>query len=389
MATVRPFTIHVADDVIDDLHRRLDATRWPPAFGAPGWDAGCNRDTVIELCRAWRHDFDWRAVEARLNRVAHGMFDLDGRIIHFAHLPGPSEDALPLVLSHGWPSSFTEFLGLAERLADPASFGADARDGFSVVVPSLPGYGWSSPPSGTPHGPVEIARDWLELMSALGHDRFAAHGSDWGAAVTVALGGLAPERVVGIHVTTPPLPARLDHPSPSVREWLEVVGAYRAQESGYAALQSTRPRTPAFALTDSPAGLLAWIVEKWWRWSDDEDEHGVRDLLRAFTIDEVLANVMVYWSTSSIGSSMQLYHDAVRATPIASLLPLHGVPLGVVACHEVITPPREVVDAHYDLRRWVEIPRGGHFPALENPDALADEIRAFFHADGEGDRWTD
>ncbi len=376
----RPFTVDVPQTVLDDLSRRLDLTRWPPDHADTQPSDGAASPIVRELCRVWREEFDWRARERELNELPQYTVAVDGQSIHCVHVEGAGPTPLPLILTHGWPSTFVEMLPIVDALTDPAHHGGDERDAFSVVIPSLPGYAWSEPSRAADAGPVGIARLWRQLMAVLGYERFAAHGSDWGAAVTIALGATAPSNVVGMHVTHPAIPPVQEESlrSPEAHQWWSNVQPYRAEELGYVALQSTKPQTPAYALNDSPAGLVAWIVEKWWRWADIEDASGERDLSRAFTQDQLLTNVMVYWATESIGSSMRLYLDAARTESVLAFLPITDVPLGVAACREVSRPPRDLVEPHYDLRRWSELDHGGHFPAVENPDALVEEIRCFF-----------
>ncbi len=284
-SNVTPFRVDVPDSVIDDLHRRLDATIWPPVVEGADWSDGADRATVEALCAAWRHDFDWRAIEDRINGFNQVLVTDGADTVHCVHEPGKGPNPLPLVITHGWPSSFVEFLDVIGPLTDPAAHGGDARDSFSVVVPSLPGYGWSSAPTTPGCGIPTIAQRWLHVMRELGYERFGAHGGDWGAGVTVELGRADPARVVGMHVVHPPAPPGPDPDlSPEAAErvaaWRARVDAYGAKERGYIAIQSTKPQTAAFALTDSPAGLLAWIIEKWWRWSDIADAEGHRDLSR-------------------------------------------------------------------------------------------------------------
>jgi pimeloyl-ACP methyl ester carboxylesterase len=263
-------------------------------------------------------------------------------------------------------------------LTDPARHGGDPADAFDLVVPSLPGYGFSAAPTEPGFGAARVADVWVELMAALGYPRFASHGGDWGSAVTSALGTRHPGRMIGLHFTMLAPPVDVALLTPEQREWWDALQQHRDREWGYVHLQRTKPQTPAVGLTDSPAGLAAWILEKWWRWSDCADASGVRDLSRAFTRDELLTNVAIYWFTRTIGPSMRMYHETFGAG--ASLPPRArvDVPTGVTLFRDPNGPPRELVEPWYDLRSFTTVERGGHFPALENPDALVRELRDFF-----------
>jgi microsomal epoxide hydrolase len=375
---LRPFTVAVADEVLDDLHRRLDATLWPvPLLGA-GWDYGTDVDFLQDLCDYWRHGYDWRGAEAAINAWPQHLVDVDGLDIHCVHVRGVGPDPLPVVLTHGWPSSFYEMYKVIAPLSDPARFGADPADAFHVVVPSLPGYGFSSQPRDRGMNAARVADLWVEMMQQLGYPRFGAHGGDWGSAVNTALGAAHPDRMVGIHFTMLAPPVDEAALQPEQRSWWEAVKAYRDQEWGYVHLQRTKPQTAAFALTDSPAGLAAWITEKWWRWSDCADESGHRDLWRSYEPDEVVTTLTIYWATRTIGSSMRMYYETFARGSTIVQPPRIAVPTGVAVFNEMNRPPRALAEPYYDIRRWTVVDRGGHFPALENPDTLVDEIRQFF-----------
>jgi pimeloyl-ACP methyl ester carboxylesterase len=376
--SVQPFEIHVASADIEDLHRRLDATRWPEPVAGSGWDYGTDVAWLRDLTHYWRHGFDWRAKEASLNAFPQRMVRVGGIDIHCIHVPGRGPDPLPLVATHGWPSSFFELHKVVEPLADPAAHGGEPHDAFDVVVPSLPGYGFSGAPTRPGVSAAAVADLWVELMAALGHERFGSHGGDWGSAVTTALGARHPDRMIGLHLTmaAPPIePASL---TTEQHRWWDALQQYRDREWGYVHLQRTKPQTPAFALTDSPVGLAAWILEKWWRWSDCADETGRRDLLRSYTRDELLTNVSIYWFTRSIGPSMRLYYESFGPGAAIPQTQRIRVPTGLSLFKDPNAPPRELVEPWYDLRRYATIERGGHFPALENPDALVTELREFF-----------
>jgi len=375
---VRPFRIGVADEVLDDLRRRLDATRWPPTVEGLGWDDGTDVAFARDLCQWWRDCYDWRAAEAALNAWPQVLVDVDGSEVHCIHVRGQGPDPIPLVLTHGWPSTFYEMHKVLGPLSDPAAHGGDARDAFHVVVPSLPGYGWSPPPATRGTDARRIAELWVGLMEQLGYARFGSHGGDWGSAVTTALGAIHPDRMIGLHfaMLSPPVdPAALDA---AQRAWWDALLVYRDEEWGYVHLQRTKPQTASFGLTDSPAGLAAWITEKWWRWSDCANEAGKRDLWRVYTRDEILTTVMIYWVTATIGPSMRLYRETFGPGSTIAQPTRIEVPTGVAVFNEINRPPRALAEPWYDIRRWSAIDRGGHFPAMENPDALVRELRAFF-----------
>jgi pimeloyl-ACP methyl ester carboxylesterase len=366
---------------LDDLVARLERTRWPRELVRLGDDAGVDPAALRDLVRYWAAGFDWRSAEQRLNRLPQFRAELGGRRVHFIHQRGKGPRPLPLILTHGWPGSVIEMLELIPRLTDPELFGAGPEDAFDVVVPSLPGYGFSDPAGEPGAHPGWIAQLWLELMHGLGYDRFGAQGGDWGASVATRLAQAAPERVVGIQLNylpgsyqppagpgTPPLTEAEAHFLAACERWAETDGAY-------AHVQRTEPDTLAVALADSPAGLAAWIAGKLWSWSG-RDADGRSVLSR----DAVLANVTLYWLTGTIGSSMRLYYEAsrhpIRLAPGERI----RVPTGMAVFPEETpaNPPREWVERGYDVARWSPMPRGGHFPAWEEPGLLAEEIRAFF-----------
>jgi pimeloyl-ACP methyl ester carboxylesterase len=374
---VRDFTIHVGDDEMDDLRRRLAATRWPRSHHGDAWAQGTDVAWLRALCDHWADGFDWRAQERRLNALPHRMVDVDGFEIHCVVVQGRGPSPRPLVLTHGWPSTFYEFTKVVGPLSDPASHGGDPADAFDVIVPSLPGYAFSSAPTGPGVNAERIAGLWVGLLDALGYDRFFAHGGDWGSAVTAALAANHADRLLGAHFTmfSPPIdPSALGDEH---HAWWDDLQRYRDQEWGYVHLQRTKPQTPAFALTDSPVGLAAWILEKWWRWSDCVDEHGRRDPLLVYTRDELLTNVSLYWFTQTIGPSMWLYHETFAPGSVYRVPQRLEVPTGITAFRDPNAPPRDLIEPWCDLRYFATVDRGGHFPALENPDALVSELRTF------------
>ncbi|MBW2426960.1 MAG: epoxide hydrolase [Deltaproteobacteria bacterium] len=373
---MKPFRIEVPEETLEDLRSRLARTRWPDALDGAGWDYGTDLDYARELASYWQDAFDWRRQESLLNRLPQYRSEIDGLGIHFVHVKGKGPAPMPIVLTHGWPSSFFEMHKVIGPLSDPAAHGGDPADAFDVVVPSLPGYGFSDRPTERGLDTSRIADLWVRLMTeTLGYERFGAQGGDWGAAVNTGLAVRHPERLIGVHynMLAPPIDeAKL---TPDQRRWWEEVKAYRAREWGYVHLQSTKPQSLAFGLNDSPAGLAAWIVEKWRRWSDCDG-----DLERVYTKDELLTNVTIYWVTQTIGSSLRLYFESFGNAPVPPVYPRTEVPTGVAAFKEVNRPPRELCEPWHDLRRFSVMDRGGHFPAMENPEGLVSEIRAFFRA---------
>ncbi len=370
-----PFTLRVPDEAIADLRERLARTRFPdPAPGDP-WAHGTDVGYLRGLVDYWRDGFDWRAEEARLNAFPQYKVPLHGIDLHFLHVPGQGPDPLPLLLSHGWPGSVLEFLDLIPRLTDPSRFGGDPADAFTVVAPSLPGYGLSFAP-GHRFGAEAIADCLADLMTVLGYRRFAAQGGDWGSFVTARLGHAHPDRLVGIHLNLMPVrrdPSIVTDPTHEERRYLDQLAHWLKEETGYQWIQGTRPQTLAFGLTDSPAGLGAWIVEKFRAWSDCGG-----DVESVFSKDQLLGNIGLYWFTGAIGSSFWPYYARLHGPwPIPD-----GIKVPTGYCEfprEILRPPRSVAERTFaDIRRWSVMPRGGHFAAMEQPDALAQELREFF-----------
>ena len=378
-ARPRAFTLNVADSAIDDLRERLARTRLPDQAPGDPWAYGTNVEYLRGLLDYWRTGFDWRAQEARLNAFPQFKAPLDDIDVHFLHVPGKGPNPCPLLLMHGWPGSVFEFIELIPRLTDPARFGGDPADSFTVVAPSLPGYGMSFRPGQKRFGVEEIADCLADLMSeTLGYRRFAAQGGDWGGIAASRMGYAHAHKLIGIHVNL--LAVRRDtnmvsNPTPEERTYLDELAQWLKEETGYQWIQGTRPQTLSFALTDSPAGLAAWIVEKFRVWSDCNG-----DVESAFTRDQLLANISLYWFTGAIGSSFFPYYFRMhRPWPI----PEGGrieVPTGYAAFpREILRAPRSLAERTYtDIRSWTVMPRGGHFAAMEQPAALADDIRAFF-----------
>src|SRR5712691_434667 len=382
MPSVHPLHIAVSNEVIDDLRERLARTRWPDEIVGSAWDYGTELAYLQDLVIYWRDEYDWRVHERGLNELAHFRAEVGGLAIHFVHERGRGPDPLPLLLTHGWPSSFLEMLKILSLLTDPAAHGGDPDDSFDVVVPSLPGFGFSERPRVPGIASARTAELWAELMTdVLGYSRFAAHGGDIGSGVTTRLGQLFPERLAAIHLTTQVADAYVGAGAAPLtaaeREFLERLDAWEESEGGYSAIQRTKPQTLAFSLNDSPAGLAAWIVEKFRAWSDCGG-----DVESRFTRDELLTNLTLYWVTETAGSAARMYFEARRHSRPLGLGDRVKVPTGVTLFPNEFAPetppPREWVERSYDLRHYRTMPHGGHFPALEEPEALVDELRAFF-----------
>lgn len=385
---VRPFRLDIAQSDLDDLHDRLDRTRWPDDLSATDWAYGVPAGYLRELAHHWRHSYDWRAAEAELNAWPQFTTVIDGTTVHFAHVRSPEPDATPLVVTHGWPGSIVEFLDVVGPLTDPAAHGGDPADAFHVVVPSIPGFGLSGPPADTGWEAGRIAGAWAELMTRLGYERFGAQGGDWGSAISRELGRAHPERVIGVHLNLLPGAQATHEPTEEELAALGPGERERALESwrrwsdwsregtGYAVLNSTRPQTLAYALTDSPVGQLAWIVEKFQAWTD------VAALPEeAVDRDRMLTNVMLYWLTGTAGSAARIYYERAHATGDRAARPTEPstAPTALaVFPAELQIPLRHKAERTENIVRWTELGRGGHFAAMEEPDLLVADVRAFF-----------
>jgi pimeloyl-ACP methyl ester carboxylesterase len=375
---VRPFTIHVPDQTLEDLRERLARTRWPDEIAGAGWDYGSNLDYLKELIEHWQTDFDWREHERAINSLPQFRADVEGLGIHFIHERGRGPSPLPLIITHGWPSSFIEMLKIIPMLADPASYDADPADCFDVVVPSMPGYGFSDRPSQRGMTSLRISEMWAELMTdGLGYCRFGAQGGDIGAGVATSLALTRPEMTIGIHITSVPegyLREEARELSPREHAFLEEYRRWSEEEAAYSSIQATRPQTLSYGLNDSPAGMAAWIIEKFRSWSDCDGE-----LDRRFTKDELLVNLTIYWVTETINSSMRHYYESRRSPEPFKLERRVNAPSGfAIFPRDIYLPPREWAERIYNVCRWTEMPRGGHFAAWEEPELLVKEIRAFF-----------
>ncbi len=377
--TPEPFSLHIADDAIADLRDRLARTRLPDEPPGAPWSTGTELGFVRDLVAYWRDGFDWRTQEARLNSFPQFRVKLHDIDLHFLHVPGRGPNPMPLLLSHGWPGSVFEFLDFIPRLTDPARFGGDPADSFTVVAPSLPGYGLSFRPSQRRFGANDIADCFADLMTdVLGYRRFGAQGGDWGATISTRLGTVHADKIIGLHLNM--LLIRPDtEPGPDATgeaaSYAAEMAAWFKDEAGYAAIQGTKPQTLAYALTDSPTGLAAWIAEKFHRWTD----HG-GDPATAVSRDDMLADIALYWFTGAIGSSFWPYYARMHGQALWPPRGTTDVPVGYAEFpRELRHPPRALAQRTYtDIRRWTKMPRGGHFAALEQPALLAEDVAAFF-----------
>jgi pimeloyl-ACP methyl ester carboxylesterase len=376
--TPTPFQISISDERLAELRQRLQSARFPKLRTGAGWRFGTDAELMRRLVTYWLDVFDWRRAEAELNRLRQFHVVIDGLAVHFVHERGRGPNPTPLVLAHGWPGSFAQMVDLIPRLTDPARFGGNPAESFDVVVPSLPGYAFSDAfPDGGPRG--RIAQQWQRLMhDVLGYRWYGAHGGDIGSDIVTRLGLEHASSVIGIHLTDVrdawlgPESAPL---TPAERRYREVQDSWYAAEGGYDHIQATKPSTLAYALSDSPLGTAAWIVEKFRAWSDCQG-----DVERRFSLDQLLTNIALYVLTDSAATSIQLYYDRVNHPQGFGPGERVSVPTGVALFPAECpgNPPREWAERSYDVSRWVEMPRGGHFPSLEEPELLAGELRAFF-----------
>jgi pimeloyl-ACP methyl ester carboxylesterase len=369
---VRPFTLDVPEADLNDLRERLSRTRWPERETVDDWSQGVPLGYLQEVCDYWQHRYDWRRCEKRLNDFGQYLAEVDGLDIHFLHVRSPHPDAMPLVLTHGWPGSVIEFLDVIGPLTDPTSYGGDAADAFHVVVPSLPGYGYSAKPTRTGWNIQRVARAWATLMAGLGYDRYGAQGGDWGAMVTTSIGQQDPEHVAGVHLNmaiAPPDP--LEDLTEQEQRALASMADYDRWGSGYSKQQSTRPQTLGYGLVDSPTGQCGWIIEKFLAWTDC-DGHPENVL----TKDQMLDNIMLYWLPATGASSARMYWESFSSPNMEPV----EVPSGVsVFPHDIIQlSERWARNRFTDMRYYRALDKGGHFAAFEQPALFTEEVRAFF-----------
>ena len=381
---VRPFIIDVPQMVLDDLQTRLEQTRLPDQLDGAGWDYGTELDYFTEFLTYWRDEFDWRAAEARLNEFDQFKTVLDGLDTHFIHQRSPEPDAMPVIITHGWPGSIAEFTKIIGPLTDPVAHGGDAADAFHVVAPSMPGYGFSDKPTQRGFGPEQIAEVGAALMERLGYDRYGIQGGDWGSIVSRWHAFNYPDRALGLHLNMlvggrppegedPSSPEEIERSRSRSSFYLGAVGVPNTAENAYAQIQSTKPQTVGYALHDSPSGQAAWIVEKFRAWCDcDGDAESV------FTRDELLTNIMIYWVTGTATSSARLYYESGSA-PTSRPMGYIEVPTGAaIFPYELFITPRAWAETAYNIVHWTEMERGGHFAAMEQPEAFVEDLRTFF-----------
>jgi len=378
---ITPFKVEVAEHILQDLRERLDRTRWPDEIAGSGWDYGSNLDYIKELVEYWRTTFDWRSQERLINSFPHFKTDIEGLGVHFIHEKGKGPNPMPLVITHGWPGTFFEMHRIIPLLTDPSSYGGDAKDSFDVVVPSMPGYGFSDKTVEPGVDVSAVAGMWAKLMvEDLGYQRFAAQGGDWGGAVTSKLAFSYPQNVIGIHSTFV-YPRLTPYMGPGSRGLSEAEEAHlkqwndwTASEGGYGHIQGTKPQTLSYGLNDSPAGLAAWIVEKYRTWSDCGG-----DVESRFSKDILLTTATIYWVTQTINSSTRFYYENRRKPWNMAKGEGSDVPCAIaVFPYEINGPPREWAERFHNVQRWTVMPSGGHFAALEEPTRLVEDIRDFF-----------
>lgn len=376
MSEIRKFQLEVTDAVLDDLKKRLSMTRWPNKETPEDWSQGIPLGYMKELCDYWQHEYDWRAREERLNRFPQFITEIDGVDIHFIHLPSVHQNARPLIITHGWPGSVVEFHKVIEPLADPTAHGGNTEDAFHVVVPSLPGYGFSGKPEVTGWGIEKIADIWGELMARLGYDHYFAQGGDWGAMVTTHIGLQDKEHCDAIHLNMPvviPDPNTMAELTPSEQASLMSMKFYQDWDSGYSKQQSTRPQTVGYGLVDSPSGQAAWIIEKFYQWTDCNGHPE-----NAISRDELLDNVMMYWLSKSAASSARLYWESFKNPPQDEV----DIPTGCsIFPKEIVRPSERWIRKRFtNLKYYNELEKGGHFAAFEQPEIFLQEIRTYFRS---------
>lgn len=377
--SIQPFHVNIPQTILDDVHERLSRTRWPDEIENARWDYGTNLGYLKELANYWQYTFNWRQQEALLNRFSHFRVEIDGLGIHFLHERGKGPNPTPIILTHGWPGSFFEMYKIIPLLTDPQRHGGKAEDSFDVIVPSLPGYGFSDRPTQRGMTISRIADMWTDLMTKeLGYSRFVAQGSDWGSDVTHQLALEHPDVLLGFHLDNMPstrMIAQVDNPSQDEKTYLAAVGPWELQEGAYGAIQSTKPQTLSYGLNDSPVGLAGWIVEKYRTWSDCNGDVETR-----FTKDELLTTIMLYWATETMNSANRLYYEETQHATPPNSTGKSSVPAAIARFPQDLLPaPREWAERWFNVQQWTAMPRGGHFAALEEPELLADDIRTFVH----------
>ena len=373
MSAHLPFTIAVEDEAIDDLKTRLRRSRFSQQIVDEPWTLGTDRETLMSFCRYWESTFDWRSAEMRLNEWPQFVCEIQGEKLHYAHIRSPHDNAIPLVMTHGWPGSIAEFVDVVGPLTNPLAHGGHENDAFHVVLPSLPGFGFSGPTQKMGNSPTQMAGMIKRLMADLGYGSYLAQGGDWGSIITTELGRLDADHLLGIHITMPiagPTQQARDNPQPEDLLAFQKLEFRKTVDGGYAEIQGTMPQTIGYALDDSPAGLAAWILEKFRTWSDCEG-----DLLRSYTWDQLLTNISIYWFTQTASSSARIYYE-MRQSQIN--FDLVEIPVAIARFPgEIFLPPRAWCEQVYNIKRWTEFGHGGHFAAMEVPQLLVSDLRAW------------
>lgn len=373
-----PFQINVAQEILDDLKRRLARTRWTDEVNGAGWDYGTNLSYLKELAAYWQEKYNWRTQEAALNQLHHFKVEVDGLSIHFIHERGKGSNPMPIILSHGWPDSFYRFVKVIPMLSDPASYGGEAADSFDVIVPSLPGYGFSERPHEPGMNQEQMAELWTKLMTdVLGYHKFAAAAGDMGRTVTERLAWRHPELLYGIHLTDMSYNIQ-EMPDPSTlseaeKKYMEAGQKWGMAEGAYGMIQGTKPQTLSYGLNDSPVGLAGWLVEKFRAWSDCNG-----DVEKRFSKDELLTNLMIYWVTETINSANRLYKETLSLPQMKADEHIDVPAAFAIFPKDMVPLPRESAERVFNVQRWTEMPRGGHFAAFEEPELYAEDVRAFF-----------
>ena len=369
---IQSFQININADILADLNKRLSTTRWTDEFENTQWEYGTNSAYLKKLLSYWQNEFDWKKQETYLNSFAHFKTTIQDVGIHFIHEKGRGTKNVPLFLTHGFPDSFVRFLKIIPLLTEPDENGFS----FDLIIPSIPGYGFSDIPKQPGMNPKKVADLFAELMAQLGYDQYFAHGGDWGSSITEQLALNYPDNILGIHLTDLPFHHLFTVPetdlSEAEKKYLETGKQWQMTEGGYAMIQSTKPQTLGYGLNDSPAGLASWIIEKFYTWSDCNG-----NLENSFTKDELLTNLTIYWATQTINSAIRIYYETIKYPPENSSEKVKVPTAAAIFPKDLITAPKEFADRFFNIKQWTQMPKGGHFAAMEQPELLASDIRKF------------
>ena len=369
---IQSFQININADILADLNKRLSGTRWTDELENTEWQYGTNSAYLKELLSYWQNEFDWKKQETYLNSFAHFKTTIRDTGIHFIHEKGKGKKSVPLLLTHGFPDSFVRFLKIIPLLTEPDENGFS----FDLIIPSIPGYGYSDIPKQPGMNPQKVADLFAELMAQLGYDQYFAHGGDWGSSITEQLALNYPDNILGIHLTDLPFHHLFTVPetdlSEAEKKYLETGKQWQMTEGGYAMIQSTKPQTLGYGLNDSPAGLASWIIEKFYKWSDCNG-----NLENSFTKDELLTNLTIYWATQTINSAIRIYYETMKYPPENSSEKVKVPTAAAIFPKDLITAPKEFADRFFNIKQWTQMPKGGHFAAMEQPELLASDIRKF------------